>query len=121
VGANDYNNREDESVNESDDAYSDGLEAQYNPENPEGILAFGVWHKITRLDDQIVLLEIPMVHYRGGEVEEDEDETSVLELDELPASWVAAAMIQGEDLEEGEERYFQYPDEGAAADNEDEE
>lgn len=81
----------------------------FNPENPEGLLAYGIWHKVAKLEGEIVLLELTMNQFRHEEPEEDEDEYEVLSLDDLSESWRRAALVQGAGLLEGEEILFAYP------------
>lgn len=95
----------------NDDDLNEESDEFLNPENPEGIIAYGVWHKILREDGRLILVEVPMAQYRGQAVEEDEDEMEILELDDLSEAWMNAILEQGAALEDGESCLFRYPDE----------
>jgi len=79
-------------------------------DNPEGLIAYGVWHKVCRMDGKIVLIECVMTQFRNESYDEDEDEEQILSLDELSHAWALAAVAQGAHLEEGEWEYFRYPE-----------
>lgn len=88
------------------------IEDEAIKDNPEGLIAYGVWHKVSRVDGQIVLIETVMTQFRNEPYDEDEEEEEILSLDDLSQSWALAAAAQGAHLEEGEWEYFSYPESG---------
>ncbi len=77
----------------------------------DDLIAYGVVHRIEMIEGRLVLVETSMAQYRGQDAEVEEDEIEILELEELPETWINAVLQQGAELEEGETVYFQYPDE----------
>lgn len=88
-------------------------ESHYDdPDAIDDLIAYGVVHRIEMVGGRLVLVETSMAQYRGQDAEVEEDEIEILELEELPETWMNAVLEQGADLEEGETVYFQYPEDG---------